>query len=72
MKVTTKLLAATFAIVSLSGAATGAFASEGDSNADNAWLQQTAISQKGQQAPAPVAASGTVKTVDSNTQTVTP
>jgi hypothetical protein len=67
MKVTTKLLAASLVLT----AASGAFASEGDANADNAWLQQTAISQKGQQAPAPVAAAGT-RTVNSNSQTVTP
>ena len=68
MKVTTKLIAAAFALT----AATGAFASQDDGNADNAWLKQTAVSQQASQAPAPVAASGAVKTVDSNTQAVTP
>jgi hypothetical protein len=56
-------------------AASGAFASEGDANADNAWINQAVASQNAtpvatSSAPAPVAAAGSVRT--SNTQTVTP
>jgi hypothetical protein len=56
-------------------AASGAFASEGDANADNAWINQAVASQTATpvvsaSAPAPVAAAGSVRA--SNTQTVTP
>jgi len=50
-------------------AATGAYASEGDAQTDNAWLTQAAVSQ---QAPAPVAAAGDAKAVNLSTQAVTP
>ena len=66
MKFTTKLLAAAFALT----AASAAFASDDDGQADNTWLQQTAVSQ---QAPAPVAAaSGAFKATEFNSDAVTP
>ncbi len=53
---TIKILAAT----ALLAATTGAFASELDGVKDNAWLNQTAVSQTqvAKQAPAPQAAAG--------------
>jgi len=67
MKFTAQLFAATLALT----AATGAFASETDGAADNAWLKQVAISQS---APAPTAtaASRDNRVVDQSNQAVTP
>ena len=62
-------LLSTLGAAALLVAATGAFASEGEALADNAWLTQVAISQT---APAPVAAAGDAKAIDLNTQAVTP
>jgi hypothetical protein len=61
---TTKLLAAATLLV----AATGAFASEFDGVAPDAWVKQTAISQ---QAPAPTAAASDKASTQTN-QAVTP
>jgi nitrogen regulatory protein PII-like uncharacterized protein len=51
-------------------AATGAYATEFDGVAPDAWVKQTAISQQ-VQAPAPVASGAAVK-ADQNNQTVVP
>jgi hypothetical protein len=66
---TTKLLIASTLLV----AATGAFASEFDGVAPDAWVKQTAISQQ-VQAPAPVAAAAKaqVRTSEQSNQAVTP
>lgn len=70
MNKTIKLVSAAALLV----AATGAFASEGDSNADNQWISQAVASQTATpvatSAPAPVAAAGAVRS--SNNQAVTP
>ncbi len=68
MKFRNQLTAAAFATLALT-AGTGAFASELDGVADNAWLEQTNISQ---QAPVPSAASADAKDANLNTQAVTP
>ncbi len=64
-----KLISAALLLAAASGAA---FAGELDGKSDNAWLQQTAISQ---QAPAPVAAAAPKqesRVTDQSSQAVTP